>query len=145
MEPEKPSPSPNQQTSGTYQRSDKEQRLEHHGISEWLTINKYHLVLVLDRLKKGSKIPTYTDIWPWLGTFLAFLLALVTTDCKNTLGLPSATWYAIFIIALSASLVMVIYTLCRAIIHRKERAKTPEEEVEQIITQLASDRQKMVK
>jgi amino acid transporter len=140
-----PSKNPNQQTSGTYQWSNNEQRREYHGISEFLMMNKYHLILVLDRLKKGSKIPNYSDIWPWIGTFLAFLLVLVTTDCKDILGLPSSEWQAIFIIALFASFGMVIYTLCRAIIHRKERAKTPEEEVEQIIAQMASDREKIGK
>jgi len=108
-------------------------------------MNKYHLILVLDRLKKGSKIPTYSDIWPWVGTFFAFLLALVTTDCKNILGLAPSTWQAIFVIALGGSLVMVGVTSYRVFIHRKERAKTPEEEVEQIIAQMASDREEMNK
>lgn len=123
----------------------KDQSLEHTGIPEWIRMNRYHLVLVVERLKKGSKIPSYSDVWPWVFTFFAFLLAVSTTDCKAFLGVPAGTWQAIFIIATVLSFGVTVYTLWQAFIHRKERSKTPEEEVDEIIEKLEEDREKLAK
>jgi len=122
-----------------------DQSVEHRGISEWLRMNRYHLILVTERLKKGSKVPCYSDAWPWAGTFFAFLLAMATTDCKSFLGLSADTWQAIFIIATLLSFGVTTNRLIQAFIHRKERSKTPEQEVDEIIEELAKGRDKLAK
>jgi hypothetical protein len=123
--------------------STKKDSLEHSGISETINMNKYHLLLVMERLKKGSKVPGPVDVWPWVGTFVAFLLSAITAEPRDLWGLKAAVWESIFVIAAILSLVMCFCRGIQAYTHRKERAKTPENEVDDIIKQMASDREKI--
>lgn len=123
----------------------KVERVHHDSPSEIIDMDKHHLILILERLKKGSTIPTYSDVWPWVGVFFALLLALLPTDFQNFWGLSAATWEAIAVILLIASVVMIVVVLCRAYQYRGERAKTPEGEVQEIIDQIAVDREKLGK
>lgn len=131
--------------SGKIGIGDKSDSIIHRGPREEIIINRFHLILVLERLKKGSKLPSYRDVWPWIGTFVAFLLTLVTAECKDFLSFKATSWQAIFFIATVLSFGMIVYTLIQAFAYRKERSKKPEEEVDEIIEKMAKDREKLAK
>jgi len=105
-------------------------------------MDKYHLILVIDRLKKGSKLPAYSDAWPWATTMIAFILAGVTATPRSFLGFEGTSWEALFIISALLSAGVLTYKLRQAWKCRKERAESPEEIVEDIIRQKAADRER---
>ena len=117
----------------------------HSGVLEQIEMNKYHLILVLERLKKGSKIPSYGDACPWVGLGLAFLLALIPADFKDFLELSAATWQAIAIILMGASFLKAGHVLWQAWKYRDERTETPEEAVQKIVAQMTEDQKKLSK
>ena len=143
MESKKSEADIQQSAPGDYKFGGKADTFEYRGVNEQITMNRYHLTLVLERLKKGSKVPNYGDVWPWVGVFLALLLSLIPADFQDYWGLPAATWQAIALLLTGVSLVVIVCVLWRAYRHRDERAKTPEEEVQGIIGQMAADREKL--
>jgi hypothetical protein len=116
--------------------------LQTRGIRWEVVMNRWHLINVIKDLKVGNKNPSYADIWPWVGTLLALVLAFVTSDFKNFI-FPADTWRAVFIILAALSLWKCISTLLTAWRCRKERAKTPEQLVMEIEVQLANEQEKL--
>ncbi len=66
----------------------------HAGIDENMLMNKWHLILVIERLRYRSRIPKPEDALPWGGIFLALLLALIPADFQDFAGFPAAVWEA---------------------------------------------------
>lgn len=102
-------------------------------------LNKYHLTLILDRMAKKGRMPRYEDAWPWAGTFVALLLSLLPADFRDFLGIGAAVWQAIAIILAFATFGWTVVLLMKAYCSHKERDKTPEQVVEEVIQQMAKD------
>ncbi len=103
-------------------------------------MNRHHLTLILEKQRECSRVPSYGDVWPWLGIFFALLLALIPADFQDLWGIPAETWLAITIILILVSVGMILFVLFRALIHRKQQAKTAEQDVQEIIDQMEPER-----
>jgi hypothetical protein len=132
-------------STGSYLRGEPAQCIEHRGISEELRMNKYHILLLVERLLRRNKIPDYTDILPWLGVLFAVLLPLVAADFHDFLGLSKEAWKAFCFMAAIVSGVIMIYVFIKAYVCRKEKCKTSEDIVEDIINKMSEEREKLSK
>ena len=111
------------------------------GKQEDVIMNRHHLTLILEKQRKCSSVPSYGDIWPWLLIFCALLLALIPADFKDLWGIPAETWLAITIILILLSGGMALFVFVRALMHRKRRARTAEQDVQEIIDQMEPGRE----
>ncbi|MDD5190593.1 MAG: hypothetical protein PHE50_06085 [Dehalococcoidales bacterium] len=136
-----------------YGLADNTQTIEHRGPPEVVSLNKYHLILILERLKKGKRQPTFSDTWAWLGTFLTLLIVVfenrstgatdVSSQSQLFLGLSTPTWNGIFCVAMVISGAVLIVYLVKAILSNKELSKTPEQEVDEVCKKLAKDNERL--
>lgn len=106
--------------------------------NEVLHINRYHLLLALERLeKKNPKFPLFEHTMIPFGILISTLVALLTADFKNSLGLSADVWQ-MFILA-----VMVVSALITAVFlglwmrnRGRYKLRTPDEIVEGIIKEM---------
>ena len=106
--------------------------------NEVLHINKYHLLLVLERLEKQKlKFPLLEHVMIPFGVLIPTLVAFLTADFKNSLGLGAHVWQ-MFILT-----IMVLSTLVTAVflglwVRNRIRHKptTPDKIVEEIIKEM---------
>ncbi len=118
--------------------------LRHRGINEELTMNRYHLALVIERMKQKPKGPRFEHVIIPLGIFLATLLSILPSDFRDYLGYEAAFWesMAVIIAILSASATIILFALwLRNEICRKE--KTSLEMVDEVIKEMENDRKKV--
>ncbi len=118
--------------------------LRHRGINEELTMNRYHLALVIERMKQKPKGPRFEHVIIPLGIFLATLLSILPSDFRDYLGLEAAVWesMAVIIAILSASATIILFVLwLRNEIGQKE--KTSLEIVDELIKEMENDHLKV--
>ncbi len=118
--------------------------VQHRGIAEELTINKYHLIWVISRLQGGPRRPRLEHVVIPLALFLGLLLALLPADFQNYIGLNAEIWEAIAIILTTVSGIATITLFIWWIINiTRNPPKTPEECYDEIIKQMTQDRERL--
>jgi hypothetical protein len=118
--------------------------IQHSAPPETITVNKYHLELRLTNMRRVRKVGFSWWLTP-AGIGLAILLAMLTADFKDALGIPKSTWQAfaigVLIVAIAASAVLLVLWfagwLDRMFWHPDP---TPRQLVEDIMKELATDR-----
>lgn len=75
-------------------------------------------VILLEQKEKNKLFYSWTTP---LGIFVSCLLTTITADFKNTLGLSSNTWKAIFVILTVITLVWLLWAAFNAFSNRKNR------------------------
>lgn len=121
---------------------DSAEHVVYRGKQEDVIVSRHHLTLILEKQRKCGSVPSYSNVWPWLGIFFALLLALIPVDFKDLWGIPAETWLAITIILVSLSGAMLLIVFVRALIYRKRRARTVEQDVQEIIDEMETERER---
>ncbi len=119
--------------------------LTHEAPPERLVMNKYHLLLVIDRLMKKPKGPALEHVFIPFALFMGSLLSLVPKDFQDYWGMSGATWQAVaFIIVImsgSATIGLFIWWLVCAI---KYPRQTSDQIFDDICDQIAKDRERAI-
>ncbi len=103
-------------------------------------MNKHHFLLVIERMRLQRELPGYGDAWPWIGMAFAFLTALVANDAKD-IGFKADTWEAIYAISTALSFGIGVHRLFQAHMCRKQRNKTAEKILEEVLLEMKSSQE----
>lgn len=102
-----------------------------------VAISRWRLHILCDDLIKGQKHRTIDQAWPWLGTFIAFLLGLIQRDgFKDFLGLQSSTWEAIFVGGMLVSAFMFLRSAVLAVKDWGHKPVTAKDVVDELMEEL---------
>lgn len=102
-----------------------------------VAISRWRLHILCDKLIKGEARHKLDDAWPWLGAFLAFLLAPLTTDkFQDFLGVGSSTWETIIIGGILITAFLFARAIYLAVKDFSLRPPTAEEAVQDIINEM---------
>ncbi len=102
-----------------------------------VALSRWRLHVLCDNLIKGQGRRKLDDAWPWLGAFLAFLLAPLTTDTfQDFLGVGSSTWETIIIGGVLVSAFLFIRAIYLAIRDFSLKPPTAGEAVQDIIDEM---------
>ncbi len=120
--------------------------IQHSAPPETVTVNKYHLELRLTNMRTPKRVSFSWWLTP-AGIALAILLAMLTADFKDALGIPKTTWQAFALIVLLTASVASVGLFVLWIAGLADRVflhpdPTPQQLVEQIMKELAADREK---
>ncbi len=108
------------------------------GTNEVLHITRYHLLLVLERLEKQKpKFPLFEHAMIPFSVLIPTLVAILTADFKDSLGLSVDVWqmFILTVMVLSA-LITVVFLGLWARNRGCCKPKTPDEIVEEIIKEM---------
>jgi hypothetical protein len=118
--------------------------LHHSGISEWLHMNKWQFLLVIERLQRKPKAPRLEHVAIPFGIFLALLLAILPVDFKYYLGIDAQVWQSITLVftILSALVTVVLFVMWLTnTIHNKKQ--TPEDILNEVIRGMEAEQKKL--
>ena len=102
-----------------------------------VAMGRWRLHLLCDELLKGQPRHTFDEAWPWLGAFLAFLLALLPREeFKDFLGLKASTWEAIIVIGMFATGLMFLRLVWFAIRDLSQKPPTAEQVVDRLMEEM---------
>lgn len=118
--------------------------LHHIGINEIITLNKYHLLLVLDRMQKQKpKAPSFETAMIPFGVLVAMIVSLLTSSFKDFAGIKADVWQMLVlaVVILSGLATAILFGLwLRNRVCYKE--KTPDEIVQEIVQEMENDRER---
>jgi len=119
--------------------------IEHRSINEMINVNKYQVMLLIDRLLKKPKLPQLEHVAVPLGFCLATLLSLFTSEFKDFIGISASDWhgltFSIFVLSAGLTIILFFMWLYKEI---REKKKTPEEMVNDMIKQIECDKEKLL-
>ena len=116
----------------------------HTDVSEKIEMNKYHLLWVMERLSKKSKGPHLEHVAIFAAMLLGVLFTLLPADFGDYLGRPAAVWEALATgVTVFAGLATLFLFIWWVVNKCKERTQTPEDVVNEIIDQMAKDRERL--
>jgi uncharacterized protein YacL len=119
--------------------------ISHIGLLETLTMDKYHLLWVIERMldKRSIKPPLEWAFIP-ASMCLGLIIALVTSDPKDALGTPKDVWHAVFIIlTLLTVIASILLFAWWFYMKATQKERTPEDVVNEIMDQMARDRARL--
>lgn len=99
--------------------------ITHSAPPENIVINKFQLLLVLERMQRER--PRKLE-WCFLpaGIFVGVMLALLTADFKDSLGVDKATWHALALLTAAVTAIATVVLFClwaySAIVHPRPTA-----------------------
>jgi hypothetical protein len=114
--------------------------LLHEPIQEDILLNRWQLKDVLVGIENERTRPKFGDSFPWIGVLLAFLLALLSADFHDFMGLPGDVWTAIVVIGAAYSLFRMLQIWWEIWQRRNDKWKSAEERVQEIVEQFRSRR-----
>ncbi len=103
-----------------------------------VVFNRWRLHVLCDHLLRQNR-PSLNEAWPWLGTFVACLLGLLTSENfkESFLDLKASTWEAVFVVAAIVSFIMFARAVIRVVsAHFSEKTLTAEEVVAEIMEEM---------
>jgi hypothetical protein len=111
-----------------------------------LHMNKYQFLYVLQRVLEAfgrveaQRITADSVVGP-LGILLAVVLALVTADFKNALGVPQGAWEGMFLLAALVAAIWTIYKFLewRRYVNQKVVLKTAEQWYHEVVLEIQKD------
>ena len=112
--------------------------INYEGANEILHINRYHLLLVLDRFERQKpKFPQFEHVMIPLSVLISTLVTLLTSDFKDSLGLSADVWQMfILTVMLLSALVTAIFLGLWSRNRSHHKPKTPDEIVDEIIKEM---------
>jgi hypothetical protein len=116
--------------------------IEHRSINEMIKMNKYQVLLLVERLLKKPKPPQLEHVAIPLGLCLAFLLSLFTSDFKDFLGVKASDWhgFTFFLFWTTAGIAAIMFLVW---LFQRRKNKTPEEIVNDLIQQIECDYERL--
>ncbi len=113
--------------------------IRHSGPPEQVEVNKYQLLLVLDRMSRQGKRTQKLEWAAWAASaFVPMLVSLVTATFANVL------WQALFIVGDAVAGVVTVILVVWGLVDVTQAHPTPEQVVENIIGELDEARRKTV-
>lgn len=117
--------------------------LVHQGPDERLEMNKYHVLLVIERLLGKSKWPSFGDVLIPFALFLGTLLTLLPSDFQDFGNIKASVWEAFtFLVTVASGLTTGVLLILWLRNRSKYPPKTAEQIVEDICGQMARDRER---
>ncbi len=133
-------------TSGNISFGQPKDTYEYSAPIEVVSMNKYHLLWVLERLGQKPKWPKLEHVLIPLALFIGTLLTLLPADFQDYLGVKAAIWEAItlLIVWLSAActVILFIWWLGCSIKFKKQSTL---EILSEILDQMADDNKRLAK
>jgi hypothetical protein len=118
--------------------------LHYTGISEWLHINKWQFLLIIEKAQERSKTPRLEHVAIPLGIFIALLFSLLPVDYKYFLGIDANVWQAVAICLtiLSGGMTLVLFCwwLTNCIRYKKQSSN---DIFESLIQEMATEKKKL--
>jgi len=113
--------------------------LTHQGPDEHLIMNKYHVLLVIERLMKKPSWPNWEHILIPFGLLLGTLFSLLTATFQDYLGVKASVWeaFALFVIVLSGITTVVFFLMWL-----RNKSKNPTQTAEQIVENICAQMDK---
>ena len=109
---------------------------------EYITMTKYHLLLVLERLQRRPSGPPLELVAVPGVLFIGLLVTLLPSDFQSFGGISGVVWEAIIIISTFLSAIATVILLIWWVAARTTR-QTPEDVVEDIIEEMETIREKL--
>ncbi len=131
-------------TSGSGFKTSNISAVNHQGLQELVTMNRHHLLRVLDQLeRKGERCPRLEWFCIPLAMFLGVLGVLQTTDFRDAFGTSKVVWNAFWIGALvltgAATASLFVWWCGDQVKHLIRPLKTTDQIVEQIVAQMEKE------
>ena len=105
-------------------------------------MERYHFLYAAQRLHLQVRLHRYEDAWPWTAASLAFLLALLPGNFQDYLNIEAVVWETTVIVLLIGSIAMMGWSLFKGYLDRVDRAKTPEQIVDDVIEEIEASYQR---
>ncbi len=119
--------------------------IEHRSVNEMINVNKYQVMLLIERLLRKPKPPQLEHVAIPLGLCLATLLSLFTSQFRDFIGISSSDWhgltFSIFVLTAGLTVFLFGMWLYRTIFEKK---KTPESMVNDMIKEIELDKEKLL-
>lgn len=120
------------------------------GIAHWsppetFQMNKYHFLLVLERMRKQERRFRPRGEWSLvpLSIFVTTMQSLLTSQFKDAMGLDAASWHQMTVqtakFTAASTLVLFVWWVVDKCVRRD---KSPEQMVEDVIREMERDRQR---
>ncbi len=106
-----------------------------------VALHRAKLELLLRDYEESRRRPRYEDAFPWLAVGIACLIATLTADFKEVIGIPSGIWGGLILFGAVACLLVVLSKVFNAFKHREETIVTAREVVDGYILELQSKQQ----
>ena len=140
-----PTPSPrNNRTLPPDIRPEAVKSLHHTGVNEWLHMNKWQFLYVIEKMQRKPKAPRLEHVAIPAAFFLALLLAMLPSDFKYYLGINAQVWQStvLFFTILSAliNLVLFIVWFKNSLLNKE---KTPEDILKEVIAKMEAEQKKL--
>lgn len=120
----------------------------HTAPAEGLRMDKYHFLWVLQRMRDDAGRFRPKGEWALipLGIFLGMMQALLTSDFKDAFGIEKEVWKASAINIIQGSALATVVLFVWWVIDRcTRRNRGPEQILEEVIVEMAKDRERLSK
>jgi hypothetical protein len=116
--------------------------VKYEGTNEVFHINRYHLLLVLERFEKQkARFPLFEHVMIPFSVLIPTLVTLLTADFKNSLGLSANVWQMfILTVMVLSSLITAVFLGLWARNRGRCKLKTPDEIIEEIIKEMENQK-----
>src|SRR6266446_4466445 len=115
----------------------------HSAPSEDLKMNKYHFLLVLERMQQDTRRVRPRGAWSFipLGVFLTAMQSLITAEFKDAVGVTGIVWQSVTVHLAEAAALVTLGLLGWWVIYKCiHHDKSPEQMLNEITDQMAADR-----
>jgi hypothetical protein len=118
--------------------------IDYTGVNETVHMNKYHFLLVVQRLLSKPKGPHLEHVAIPFGIFLAILLVMLTSSFKDSLGVKAEVWQSVAIIFAILSAGTTVFLFIKWCINKvKMKEQTPEDVLKDVLIQMEDQREKL--